>query len=99
MHKKARAEIKQCYDRNKAGDPMFKSLTHSMKARLRATVGDVYWKKAHGYLNHFLRQKAEKKGEDGQPVQSSSRLASTQEPASSSSNVTPFSQSTAPFGQ
>jgi hypothetical protein len=95
MHQKARAEIKQCYDRNKAGDPMFKSLTQSMKARLRATVGDIYWKKAHDYLDHFIRQKTEKKGEDGQPVPTSSRLASTQKPASSSSNVPSSSRSAA----
>jgi hypothetical protein len=30
-----------------------------MKLRLRSTVGELYWKKAHDYLDHFLRQKKE----------------------------------------
>ena len=57
MHAKAKAQIKECYEKNKRGDPAFKSLTTSMKARLRATVGEVYWRKAHDYLEHFLKQK------------------------------------------
>ncbi|KAL7545149.1 hypothetical protein ACHAWF_008506 [Thalassiosira exigua] len=31
-----------------------------MKARLRSTVGEIYWKKAHDYLNHFLNEKRKK---------------------------------------
>ena len=46
MHAKAKAEIKKCYERNKRGDPAYKSLTQSMKARLQQTVGNDYWKKA-----------------------------------------------------
>ena len=44
MHTRAKAQIKECYEKNKQGDPNFKSLTTSMKARLKQTVGDVYWK-------------------------------------------------------
>ena len=61
MHQKAKARIKECYEKNKSGDPMFKSLTQSMKARLRNTVGEVYWKKAHDYLEHKYRQKQTRK--------------------------------------
>jgi hypothetical protein len=50
MHQRAKAQIKDCYEKNKSGDPAFKSLTQSMEARLRATVGEMYWKKAHDYL-------------------------------------------------
>ena len=57
MHTRAKAQIKECYEKNKQGDPNFKSLTTSMKARLKQTVGDAYWKKAHDYLDHFLKQK------------------------------------------
>ena len=57
MHANAKSQIKECYEKNKAGDPEFRSLTTSMKARLRATVGETYWKKAHDYLDHFLKQK------------------------------------------
>ena len=57
MHVKAKAQIKKCYEKNKSGDPNFRSLRTSMKARLRETVGEDYWKKAHDYLDHFLKQK------------------------------------------
>ena len=66
MHAKAKAVIKECYEKNKRGDHVYKSLPSSMKARLRATVGEVYWKKAHDYLNHFLQQKIRANGEDGE---------------------------------
>lgn len=61
MHLLAKTQIKECYEKNKAGDPAFRSLTTSMNTRLRATVGDVYWKKAQDYLEHFIRQKQDKK--------------------------------------
>lgn len=61
MHLLAKTQIKECYEKNKAGDPAFRSLTTSMNTRLRATVGDVYWRKAQDYLEHFLRHKHDKK--------------------------------------
>ena len=61
MHANAKSQIKECYEKNKAGDPEFRSLTTSMKARLRETVGEIYWKKAHDYLEHFLKQKGQGK--------------------------------------
>jgi len=57
MHARAKQVIKECYERNKAGDAAYKSLTQSMKTRLRASVGETYWKKAHDYLAHFFKQK------------------------------------------
>ena len=52
MHTRAKAQIKECYEKNKQGDPNFKSLTTSLKARLKQTVCDVYWKvSAHNYRN------------------------------------------------
>ena len=61
MHVEAKAQIKECYEKNKLGDPNYRSLTTSMKVRLRETVGENYWKKAHDYLDHFLKQKMQKK--------------------------------------
>ena len=55
MRAKARAQIIEFYEKNKRGDPAFKSLT-TMKSHLRATVGEVYWRKAHDYLEHFLKR-------------------------------------------
>ncbi|KAL7546488.1 hypothetical protein ACHAWF_009826, partial [Thalassiosira exigua] len=36
MHSKAKAQIKECYEKNKSGDPMFKSLTISRKSARRS---------------------------------------------------------------
>jgi len=70
MHAAAKATIEECYAKNKAGDPKFKSLTASMKVRLRSTVGESYWKKAHDYLHLVLKQRMGKvqkqQGEGGQ---------------------------------
>ena len=54
MHPAAKAQIKECYEKNKSGDPQFRSLIKSMKTRLRSTVGEIYWKKAQDYLDYFL---------------------------------------------
>ena len=82
MHQKAKAQIKECYEKNKNGDPEFKSLTQSMRSHLKKTVGETYWKKAHDYLDHFFRQKQEsRKSESGGQ---SSRSSSQQQPSSSS---------------
>ena len=68
MHIKAKATIKECYEKKKSGDPAFRSLTSSMKMRLRQLVGEAYWKKANDYLDHFLIEqktaKEKKKAED-----------------------------------
>jgi hypothetical protein len=34
----------------------YKSLTHSLKSRLRECVGESYWKNAEDLLAHFFRQ-------------------------------------------
>jgi len=78
MHVKAKAQIKECYEKNMTGDPNYRSLTASMKARLRQTVGETYWKKAHDYLDYFLKQKMQAKGEK----QRSSSGGSDQQPSS-----------------
>jgi hypothetical protein len=60
MHSAAKAQIEECYEKHKAGDPQFRSLTTSTKTRLRSTVGEIYWGKAHKYLlNYCLKQEKE----------------------------------------
>ena len=86
MHAKAYSVIKECYEKNKAGDPEYQCLTTIMKARLRAIVGETYWKKAQDYLDHFLRQKKVREG------QSAASLASQ---ASSASGSIPSQQGNA----
>jgi len=46
MHAKAKAVIKECYEKNKSCDPDIRFLPNSLKVRLRATVGELYWNKA-----------------------------------------------------
>jgi len=83
MHTRAKAEIKDCYEKNKNGDPAYTSLTHSMKARLKVTVGDEYWKKAHNYLEHFFKQKQKERARSGQqPHMSSQPSQPLQQPPS-----------------
>ena len=57
MHALAKAKIRECHEKNTSGDPQFRSLTTSMKAHLRSTVGEIYRKKAHKHRDHILKQK------------------------------------------
>jgi hypothetical protein len=58
MHAAAKALIEDCVEKSKSGDQRFGCLTTCMKTRLRSTVGELYWKKAHDYLD-LLKQKRE----------------------------------------
>lgn len=57
MHARAKSVIRECAEKNKAKEAGYESVTASMQARLRSTVGEPYWKRAETYLNHFLKQK------------------------------------------
>jgi len=85
LHKRVRAIIKDCADRNKRHEPGYESVTTSMRSRLREVVSDAYWKRAEVYLNHFLQQRAKqnqlKQQQQGLPPSSTSGMVS------SSSNV------------
>ena len=57
MHIRAKQIIRECAERNKRKEMGYESVTASMHNRLRATVGEVYWKRAESYLSHFLKSK------------------------------------------
>lgn len=57
MHARAKDVIRECTDKHKYKDPEYQSLAMAMQPRLRATVGEKYWKIANDYFNHFIRQK------------------------------------------
>ena len=59
MHTRAKQVIRECAEKNKRKEAGYESVTASMHNRLRATVGDAYWKRAESYLSHFLKQKTE----------------------------------------
>jgi hypothetical protein len=60
LHQKAEAQINDCFEMNKSVNPAFKSLTQDTKTRLRATVGEMYWKEAHDYLDMRMAKSAER---------------------------------------
>jgi len=68
MHSLAKTVIKDCAERNKAGDAAYASLTYSMRNRLRQTVGEVYWKKAEEHLCRLLKEKSEEPGVRSDPA-------------------------------
>mmetsp|Transcript_25309 Transcript_25309/g.41120 ORF Transcript_25309/g.41120 Transcript_25309/m.41120 type:complete len:82 (+) Transcript_25309:316-561(+) len=79
MHSRAKAEIKMCYEKSKSGgDPMFESLTTSLEVRLRYTVGERYWKKAHDYLDLLVKQNKGSKKKQRSSSASASASASRQ---------------------
>lgn len=55
LQKQVKAIIKDCADRNKRGERGYESVTMSMRSRLKAVVNEGYWKRAEGYLEHFLK--------------------------------------------
>ena len=57
MYAAAKAQIEECCEKSKSGDPQFRCIYTSMKARLRSTVGEFHWKKAHDYLDHLMKHK------------------------------------------
>ncbi len=77
MHQLAKAQIKECYEKNKNGDPSYRSLTTSMSTRLRAIVGDLYWKKAQDYLEHFILQKRKEAKHNPPPPTTSTTTATS----------------------
>ncbi|KAL7488843.1 hypothetical protein ACHAW6_014454 [Cyclotella cf. meneghiniana] len=97
LHQKAKEQIRECYEKNKAGDPMFQPLTQSMKVRLRSTVGEVYWNKALIYLDQFFKAKKLKpKERDGQ--QPPDRLSSGGVDPGQQHNILTTSSSIVPPG-
>mmetsp|Transcript_39281 Transcript_39281/g.82588 ORF Transcript_39281/g.82588 Transcript_39281/m.82588 type:complete len:255 (+) Transcript_39281:138-902(+) len=58
---RAKAAIKECYIKHKAGDPMFQSLPQSLEVHLRSTVEKLYWGKAYVHMNLFLQKREQHK--------------------------------------
>jgi hypothetical protein len=56
MHAHAKTVIRQCLAGNHSREPQLDYVIHTLKARLRATVGAYYWTRAEIYLKH-LQQK------------------------------------------
>ena len=48
MHVAAKAQLKECDEKNKSGDPFSGSFIAAMTARLKKTVGEFLWMLAEG---------------------------------------------------
>lgn len=53
---KAMDIISDCTRRNRLGDPAFSPLMDAVDQRLRGNVGESHWRRAHGYMEHYLRR-------------------------------------------
>ena len=50
----AKRTIMDCTKRNRMGDPGYHPLIDAIEARLRHVIGDIHWKKALEYLDHYM---------------------------------------------
>ena len=50
----AKRTIMDCTRRNRMGDPGYHPLIDAIEARLRHIIGDIHWKKALEYLDHYM---------------------------------------------
>ena len=50
----AKRAIMDCTRRNRMGDPGYHPLIDAIEARLRHIIGDIHWKKALEYLDHYM---------------------------------------------
>lgn len=82
LHRRAKEVIKECAEKNKQNHPEYTSLTRAMRIRLKETVGDVYWKKADEYLEHYLKQKEQQRSRSQKPGSMPSRPSSSSQPSS-----------------
>lgn len=50
----AKRTIMDCTKRNRMGDPGYHPLIDAIETRLRHVIGDIHWKKALEYLDHYM---------------------------------------------
>ena len=56
IRENAKMIIADCTRRNRLGDPDFDPLMDAVDRRLRRHVGEVHWRKAHMYMQHYIRR-------------------------------------------
>jgi hypothetical protein len=50
--------VADCTRRNRLGDPDYKPLMDAVDRRLRTHVGETHWRRAHLYMQHYMRREA-----------------------------------------
>jgi hypothetical protein len=53
---KAKEIVSDCTRRNRLGDPAFTPLMEAVDRLLRGKVGEPHWRRAHVYMQHYLRR-------------------------------------------
>jgi hypothetical protein len=51
----SKAIVADCTHRNRLGDPQYAVLMDSIERRLRGYVGEVHWRRAHLYMQHYMK--------------------------------------------
>ena len=50
----AKSIVSDCTRRNRLGDPQYSPLMDAIDRRLRGHVGEVHWRRAHMYMQHYM---------------------------------------------
>ena len=50
----AKTIVADCTRRNRLGDPQYVPLMDAIDRRLRRHVGEVHWRRAHMYMQHYM---------------------------------------------
>jgi hypothetical protein len=61
LRENAKSIISDCTRRNRLGDPDYDPLMDAVDRRLRRHVGEIHWRKAHVYMQHYIRREAARK--------------------------------------
>ncbi|KAG7346482.1 hypothetical protein IV203_005550 [Nitzschia inconspicua] len=64
----AKAIVLDCTRRNRLGDPAYRPLMNAVDQRLRRHVGETHWRRAHLYLQHYMKQDALRRSTLSTPV-------------------------------
>jgi hypothetical protein len=52
----AKTIVSDCTRRNRLGDPDYTPLMDAIDRRLRGHVGEVRWRRAHMYMQHYMKK-------------------------------------------
>ena len=58
IKERAKAVVSDCTRRNRLGDPDYMPLMDAVDRRLRGQVGEVHWRRAHMYMQHYMKRDA-----------------------------------------
>jgi hypothetical protein len=62
LREMAKTIVLDCTRRNRLGDPAYRPLMDAIDRRLRRHVGESHWRRAHLYLQHYMKQDALREG-------------------------------------